>query len=78
MGRVKGTLIKRTSREVLKNYHDKLTSDFEKNKKVINQIFTTYKRFRNSIAGDITRIIKREQEKAKKKSHLNPNGLITQ
>jgi len=69
MGRVKGTLIKRVSKELLVKYPDKFTTDFEKNKKIVNQILTTYKRFRNSITGYVTRIVKMriEKEKAKKK-----------
>jgi len=64
MGRVKGTLIKRVSKELLREYPDKFTSDFEKNKTIVNKVLTTYKRFRNSIAGYITRLIKmKEQEK---------------
>jgi small subunit ribosomal protein S17e len=67
MGRVKGTLIKRVSRELIEKYPDKFTSNFEKNKKVIDQILTTYKRFRNSITGYVTRLIKMAEEKKKNK-----------
>ena len=65
MGRVKGTLIKRVSKELIEKYPDKFTSDFEKNKKVVDQILTTYKRFRNSITGYVTRLIKMAEEKKK-------------
>jgi small subunit ribosomal protein S17e len=67
MGRVKGTLIKRVSKELIEKYPDKFTSDFEKNKKVINQILNTYKRFRNSITGYVTRLTKVAEEKKKSK-----------
>ena len=67
MGRVKGTLIKRVSKELIEKYPDKFTSDFEKNKKVVDQILTTYKRFRNSITGYVTRLIKMAEEKKKSK-----------
>ena len=67
MGRVKGTLIKRVSRELIEKYPDKFTSNFEKNKKVVNQILTTYKRFRNSITGYVTRLVKMAEEKKKDK-----------
>lgn len=65
MGRVKGTLVKRVSKECLVKYPDKFTTDFNKNKKVLDQIFTTYKRIRNSIAGYITRLKKREEANKK-------------
>jgi len=69
MGRVKGTLIKRVSRELLEKYPGKFTANFEKNKKLVNQVLTTYKRFRNSIAGYVARLVdmQEKKEKAKKK-----------
>lgn len=67
MGRVKQTLIKRVSKELIVKYPDKFTSNFEENKKVVNQILTTYKRFRNSITGYVTRLVKMAEEKKNKK-----------
>jgi small subunit ribosomal protein S17e len=71
MGRVKGTLIKRVSRELITKYPDKFTSDFEKNKKIMGKILTTYKRFRNSIAGYVARLIKRQEKKKEAMSKLD-------
>lgn len=66
MGRIKGTLVKRVSREIMEKYHDLLTSDFEKNKQVLASQ-TLQKKTRNSIAGFLTRKIKREQKQEKNK-----------
>ena len=66
MGRIKGTLVKRVSREVMEKYHDQLTTDFEKNKLFLNPQ-GIQKKTRNSIAGYISRKIKKEIEKEKKK-----------
>lgn len=66
MGRIKGTLVKRVSREVMEKYHDQLTADFEKNKLFLNPQ-GIQKKTRNSIAGYLARKIKKEEKEKKKK-----------
>ncbi len=65
MGRVKSLSIKRTTRKVIEEYPNLFTDDFEKNKLLLNKTIETNKRTRNSIAGYITRLIKKK--KANKK-----------
>lgn len=63
MGRVKGQAIKRTTRKLLQDYHDLFSQDYEKNKLILEKILETGKRNRNSIAGYMSRILKRETKK---------------
>jgi len=62
MGRIKGTVIKRATKELMKEHPEEFTDDFEQNKKVVGK-YVEQKKFRNSIAGYITRIIKKQKEK---------------
>jgi small subunit ribosomal protein S17e len=57
MGRIKSTLIKRTSRQLLKNSEESFGKTFEENKKALGNILPS-KRMRNSVAGYIARIKK--------------------
>jgi small subunit ribosomal protein S17e len=66
MGRIKGTLVKRVSREIMERYRDKLSSDFEKNKQFLASQ-GLQKKTKNSIAGYLARKVKKEEQKAKKK-----------
>jgi small subunit ribosomal protein S17e len=61
MGNIRTTFIKRTSSELLENYEGKFTTNFEENKKLVEE-FTTVstKHLRNKIAGYVTRIIKQQ------------------
>ena len=63
MGRVKGQAIKRTTRKLLQGYHDLFSPDYEKNKIILEKILETDKRTRNSIAGYMSRILKKETKK---------------
>ncbi|MEM2956240.1 MAG: 30S ribosomal protein S17e [Candidatus Pacearchaeota archaeon] len=66
MGRIKGTLVKRTTMALMAKYKNQFTIDFETNKKVINSVMPDLqKKIRNSVAGFITRKIKREEKKIK-------------
>ncbi|MCX8194360.1 MAG: 30S ribosomal protein S17e [Candidatus Pacearchaeota archaeon] len=61
MGRVKSLSIKKTTRQLLEKYSDAFAIDFEENKKIIKRILPDVnKRTRNSIAGYITRLKKKE------------------
>lgn len=66
MGRIKGTLVKRISKELLTEHKDAFSSDFGKNKEVLNR-FGIPKKIRNSIAGYVARKIKKEEQKVKTK-----------
>ena len=62
MGRIKSTLIKRTTKELIKK--EQFFPDFEKNKKILGRTMPS-KRIRNMVAGYITRIIKSSHTKQK-------------
>ncbi len=57
MGRIKSTLIKRTSRQLLRNSEESFGKTFEENKKALGSVLPS-KRMRNSVAGYIARIKK--------------------
>lgn len=57
MGRIKSTLIKRTSRQLIENSDDSFSKTFEGNKKTLGSILPS-KKVRNKIAGYIARIKK--------------------
>ena len=61
MGRIKSTLIKRTSRQLIKNSDESFGKTFEENKKSLGNTLPS-KRMNNRIAGYITRL-KRNQKK---------------
>ena len=43
MGRIRTQLIKRITRELLEKHRDKFSTDFEKNKGVLNKVSKTFK-----------------------------------
>ncbi len=55
MGRIKSTLIKRTSRQLIKKSDESFGETFEVNKKALGGILPS-KKMRNKIAGYIARI----------------------
>lgn len=57
MGRIKSTLIKRTSRQLIENSDESFGKTFEENKKALGSILSS-KKMRNKIAGYIARIKK--------------------
>ena len=57
MGRIKSTLIKRTSRQLLENSQESFGKTFDENKKALGSILPS-KKMRNKIAGYIARIKK--------------------
>ncbi len=57
MGRIKSTLIKRTSRQLIEKSDESFGKTFEENKKALGSILPS-KRTRNRIAGYIARIKK--------------------
>ncbi len=62
MGRIKTKLIKRVSKELLKQYRAKFTQTFNENKTVLNTLIEIdSKKVRNGIAGYITRLMRRDE-----------------
>ncbi len=63
MGRIKTTLIKRTGLKLLAKYRKEFKTDFQENKKIVEQfIDVPSKKLRNIIAGYITKLVKKENE----------------
>ena len=60
MGRIKSMLIKRTSKNLLKE-ENVFSQDFEKNKKVLGSTMPS-KRLRNKIAGYVSRLNRQKNE----------------
>ncbi len=64
MGRVKTLLIKRITQQLMKQYSDRFTDNFEENKKIVNSLVVTEsKKLRNTIAGYATRIVETKIKK---------------
>ena len=63
MGRIKTKLTKRLTFQLIKEYKDVFTNDFDENKKYVEQYLTgPSKKLRNVIAGYVTRLTKRKEE----------------
>lgn len=59
MGRIKTTFVKHIAKELYQKHDDKFTTDFSKNKEVINQLIVIKsKKLKNVIAGYITTLKK--------------------
>merc|ERR1712093_293175 len=62
MGRVRTKTVKKASRDIIENYYQRLTNDFELNKRIIDEVADVQtKRLRNKIAGFTTHLVKRIQ-----------------
>ena len=62
MGRIKTTFIKRKTKELLNAHRDEFTTDFTENKKLTNQFaIISSKKLRNTVAGYVTRLKKKEE-----------------
>ena len=62
MGRVRTKTIKRTAAEIVEKYYQRLTNDFEYNKRVTDDVTEVpSKKMRNKIAGYVTHLMKRIQ-----------------
>jgi small subunit ribosomal protein S17e len=58
LGKVRQDQIKKPAREILTRYHERFTTNFEENKKILDQVATVYSpRMKNRIAGYITRLM---------------------
>jgi len=59
MGKVRTILIKKVSKELINNYPDVFTTDFEKNKKLIDKYLEVdSKHLRNRISGYVVNLMK--------------------
>ncbi|MEM2918295.1 MAG: 30S ribosomal protein S17e [Candidatus Altiarchaeota archaeon] len=71
MGRIKQTFLKRTAKELMERYNDEFGTDFDNNKKKVQELSNIEsKSIRNKIAGYITRIKKREEKEKKKMEEM--------
>ena len=62
MGRVRTKTIKRTARQIIEKYYNRLTLDFNINKRVVDEVAVVpTKRMRNKIAGYLTHLMRRIQ-----------------
>ena len=60
MGRIKTAFIKRVTHELMKLHGNEFTEDFEKNKKIVNNLVSTpSNRLRNIVAGYVTKLVKK-------------------
>ncbi len=60
MGKVKNTAIKTLAEQLITEYGEKFSDDFEHNKNVLNEVRPIHsKKIRNIVAGYITRKMKR-------------------
>ncbi|AEG17759.1 30S ribosomal protein S17e [Methanobacterium paludis] len=58
MGNIRTTFIKRTSKELIERYEGIFTTDFDQNKKLVEEYTTvSTKHLRNKIAGYVTRLV---------------------
>lgn len=63
MGRVRTKTVKRSARHIVEKYYQKLTMDFQLNKKIAEEVaIIPSKRLRNKIAGFVTHLMKRIQK----------------
>ena len=63
MGRIKTKFIKRTTNKIFKEHKKKFTQDFEKNKKIVEELLDIpSKKLRNIIAGYVTRLMKQKKK----------------
>ncbi|MFH2028761.1 MAG: 30S ribosomal protein S17e [Nanoarchaeota archaeon] len=63
MGRIKTKLVKRITKELIKQHGEKLKTDFEENKKIISGLAEiSSKKVRNVIAGYTTKQIKAQKQ----------------
>ena len=66
MGRVKTRKVKVLAKEIMEKFPDRISADFELNKMLVGEVLAgqVSKKLRNQVAGYITRLVKRELEKA--------------
>merc|ERR1712139_391679 len=77
MGRVRNKTVKRSSKKIIERYYQRLTLDFNTNKRICDEVATIpSKRLRNKIAGFTTHMMKRislklqEEEREKRLDYI--------
>jgi small subunit ribosomal protein S17e len=61
MGNIRTSFVKRTSKELIETYEGTFTTDFEENKKLVEEYTTvSTKHLRNKIAGYVTRLVRNQ------------------
>lgn len=71
MGRIKSTLVKRTSKQLVKE-GDLFNDQFEHNKKMLGSKTMPSKKMRNKIAGYLARMVRMEKQKALEAQNKKP------
>ncbi len=65
MGRIKSIAIKNLAREMIEEHGSRFTTDFDKNKLVVNEVRSIDSKYiRNVVAGYITKEMERAQKEA--------------
>ncbi|MFT4250621.1 MAG: 30S ribosomal protein S17e [Candidatus Woesearchaeota archaeon] len=65
MGRIKTMLVKRVTNDLMREHSDKFTTEFEKNKAIVEaHADVPSKKIRNIIAGYATRLKKKQEAQA--------------
>jgi small subunit ribosomal protein S17e len=63
MGRIKTTMIKNIGEKLYREHKDEFTTDFEKNKEIVEKyVDIPSKKLRNIVAGYITRLKRQDAE----------------
>ncbi len=63
LGRIKTSKIKRVSKEIMKQYGDELTDNYEENKAFISdKIVVSSKKLKNIISGYLARLVKSQEK----------------
>ena len=69
MGRIKTVLVKRVTKQLVKEHLEELSEDYSKNKEVIKKyVIIKSPKIRNVIAGYAVRLVKQSKEDKQKKS----------
>jgi len=77
MGRIKTQLVKRTTNELMRDYGSEFTDDFKKNKEILAKHMSfSSKKIRNTIAGYLTRLVKKGRETTKKPFSAEPDSDV--
>jgi small subunit ribosomal protein S17e len=65
MGNIRTSHVKRISRELIETHQGKFTTDFDENKRLVQEFSTvSTKHLRNKIAGYITRLVRNDLRQA--------------
>jgi len=63
MGRIKTKLSRRLTFEIVKNNRERLSTQFDENKKVVGELIgDASKKIRNTVAGYVTRLMRTKEE----------------